>query len=119
MRRRNRLKKGQITMENMTGVDNSPKTENMEIAQAPATLMNLGRYADGDLITKRELCRAFGCSERTLQRMVERFEIPPPMTLAGRKVWIVGKIRAWLVAAAERREAEALKDAWRLNVFTV
>lgn len=103
-------------MENMTGIDNSPRTENMGAAEAPAT-MNLGRYADGDLITKQELCRALNCAERTLQRMVERFEIPPPMSLAGRKVWIVGKVRAWLADAAARKEAEALKEARRLRVF--
>jgi hypothetical protein len=43
------------------------------------------------MITKQELGKCLGCSDRTLQHMVERFEIPPPMTLGGRKVWIVGK----------------------------
>ena len=68
-------------------------------------------------MTKAELCRALNCSERTLQRMIERFELPPPMTLGGRKVWIAGKVRAWLAEAAERKEAEALKEARRLRVF--
>ncbi len=81
------------------------------------TAISLGRFADGDLITKQELGKCFGCSDRTLQRMVERFELPPAMTLGGRKVWIVGKIRAWLADAAGRREAEALKEARRLRVF--
>jgi hypothetical protein len=30
---------------------------------------------------------------------------------------IVGKVKAWLADAAERREAEALKEARRLRVF--
>ncbi len=81
------------------------------------TVISLGRFADGDLITKQELALCLGCSDRTLQRMVERFEIPPPMTLGGRKVWIIGKIRAWFTDAAERRAAEALKEARRLHVF--
>ena len=81
------------------------------------TSISLGRFADGDLITKQELAQCLGCSDRTLQRMVERFEIPPPMTLGGRKVWIMGKVRAWFTDAAERREAEALKEAKRLRVF--
>ncbi len=81
------------------------------------TSISLGRFADGDLITKQELAQCLGCSDRTLQRMVERFEIPPPMTLGGRKVWIIGKVRAWFTDAAERREAEALKEARRLRVF--
>ena len=83
------------------------------------TSISLGRFADGDLITKQELGKCLGCSDRTLQRMVERFEIPPPMTLGGRKVWIMGKVRAWFTDAAERREAEALKEARRLKVFDI
>ena len=79
--------------------------------------ISLRGLADGDLITKPELCRCLGCSERTLQRLVERFEIPPPMTLGGRKVWLVGKVRAWFADAAERRTAEALKEARRLRIF--
>jgi len=82
-----------------------------------STTIDLSAFADSDLITKRELGKCLDCSERTLQRMVERFELPPPMTLGGRKVWIVGKIRAWLTDAAERREAEALKEARRLHIF--
>jgi predicted DNA-binding transcriptional regulator AlpA len=81
------------------------------------TAISLSRFADGDLITKQELGKCLGCSDRTLQRMVERFEIPPPMTLGGRKIWIIGKVRAWFADAAERREAEALKEARRLRVF--
>ncbi len=79
--------------------------------------ISLGGFADSDMITKPELCKCLDCSERTLQRMVERFEIPPGVTLGGRKVWIVGKIRAWFADAAERREAEALKEARRLRIF--
>ena len=84
---------------------------------APAATISLGGFADGDMITNQELGECLNCSDRTLQRMVERFEIPPPMTLGGRKVWIVGKIRAWFAYAAERKETEALKEARRLRVF--
>lgn len=100
----------------MTELDNSHSPAIIKI-ETPATLIGLGRYQDGDFITKKEMGRALGCSERTLQRMVERFEIPPPMSLAGRKVWLVGKLKAWLSEAAERKEAEALKEARRLRVF--
>ena len=76
---------------------------------SPEIVMSLVRYNEGDYITKVGLAEAFGCTERTLQRMVERLEIPPPMLLAGRKVWIVGKLRAWIRTAAERQEEEALR----------
>jgi len=87
-------------------------------AKSPlSATIDLGAFTDSDLITKRELSKCLDCSERTLQRMVERFELPPPMSLGSRKVWIVGKIRAWFTNAAERREAEAVREARRLRVF--
>jgi len=87
------------------------------IPSASPAAISLGRFNSEDFITKRELCGCFGCSERTLQRMVERYEIPPPTTLAGRKLWIVGKVRDWITEAANRKEAEALKEAKRFRVF--
>lgn len=103
----------------MTELDNSPDPAIIKTSQAdaPATVIGLGRYRDGDFITKKELGQALGCSERTLQRMVERFEIPPPMSLAGRKVWLVDKLKAWLSDAAERKESEAVREARRLKIF--
>lgn len=83
----------------------------------PEIVMSLAQYDDGDYITKLGLAEAFGCTDRTLQRMVERLEIPPPMLLAGRKVWIVGKLRAWILAAAVRREEEALREWGNFRAF--
>jgi predicted DNA-binding transcriptional regulator AlpA len=108
----------------MTDIDISPEGGNIQtggsgatVASPATTTISLGNYGENAYLTKPEMCRAFNCSDRTLQRMVERFEIPPPMTLGGRKVWIAGKVRAWLADAAERREAEALKEARRLRAF--
>lgn len=103
----------------MNDIDFSPNSENIQATDAAgaASIISLDNYGDTAYLTKPEMCRALSCSERTLQRMIERFEIPPPMTLGGRKVWIAGKVRAWLTEAANRKEAEALKEARRLRVF--
>ena len=99
-------------------ISNNTIVTNLDTAKVtPSATISLGGFADDDLITKQELCQYLGCSERTVQRMVDRFELPPPVDLGVRKVWIVGKIRAWFADAAERREAEAVKEAWRLRVF--
>ncbi len=81
------------------------------------TVIELDRFSDGDYITKAGLTKVFDCSERTIQRMVERFEIPPPSTVAGRKVWRAGKLKAWLAQADDRTEAEAMREAKRLRVL--
>ena len=52
-----------------------------------------------------------------MQRMVERFEIPPPIWLAGRRVWIVGNLREWIAKNVERSEAEAKEFARKMRVF--
>ncbi len=79
--------------------------------------INLSKYADSDVITKQELSRALGCCDRTIQRMVQRYEIPPPTSLAGRKIWLVGKLRKWITDAVERKEMEALGEAKRLRII--
>lgn len=86
---------------------------------SPEIVMSISKYDDGDYITKAGLAAAFGCTGRTIQRMVERLEIPPPMVLAGRKVWIVGKLRVWIADAAQRQEEEALKAMGPLRAFDV
>lgn len=83
----------------------------------PSMLISLGRYGNDDYLTKKELCAVFSCGPRTLQRMVDRFEIPPPVWFAGRNTWIVGNLRAWIAEAAKRKEAGALRVAKKMRVF--
>ncbi len=76
-----------------------------------AACFSLGEYKDSDLLTKVGMAQVFKCTFRTLQRMVERFEIPPPTPCAGRSVWSVGSLKAWVANQIATREAEALKLA--------
>lgn len=75
------------------------------------TVFSLGGYSDDDLLTKAGLAQLFKCSPRTLQRMVERFEVPPATPFGCRNIWIVGRLKAWILNMAETRESEALKHA--------
>jgi len=95
--------------------DNADTGDSLEQMDAEAMVFNLSDYAEDDYLTKAGMCQAFKCTQRTVQRMVDRFEIPPPMPLAGRNVWIVGKLKAWIANAADRLEGEALKEAKRMN----
>lgn len=95
-------------------------SENAAIKESAATntaLITLDRFSDDRIITKIELAEALSCSPRTLNRMVEKFEIPPGIILGGRCVWIVGKVKSWLASSASRREAEAEKEAVRRRVL--
>ena len=79
-----------------------------------AACFHLGEYKDDDLLTKVGMMQAFKCSSRTLQRMVERFEIPPAVPCAGRNIWSVRSLKAWIGNQIATREAEALKQAKKL-----
>ncbi|MDR0363149.1 MAG: AlpA family transcriptional regulator, partial [Planctomycetota bacterium] len=80
---------------------------------AEIAVYNIGKFHDDDCLTREGMRAVFQCSERTLFRMVERFEIPPPMPLGGRSVWQIGRLKAWIVSIAQHKEAEALKEAKR------
>lgn len=96
--------------------ENEP-TESAAGVFAGITLIPLDRLPNNLLLTKVELASVLGCSPRTLGRMVRKFELPPPITLAGRSVWISDKVKEWVVTSASRRESEAAKEAVRLKVF--
>jgi excisionase family DNA binding protein len=52
---------------------------------------------DDMLLNKTQLAELLGVSRRTVDRMVERGEAPPMVTLpSGRRRWRKGAVRAWL-----------------------
>ncbi len=101
-------------------MDDKTKYPEDSIGPAPADyvpMLGLSRYRDEDLLTKDELARALGCSPRTLQRLVNRFEIPPATRLGNRSVWVAGEVRRWILQAAEKKRLAAAKEACRLNAY--
>jgi hypothetical protein len=86
-------------------------------AENDPVIIRLGEYHADDLLTKHGMTVIFNCNLRTVQRMVDRYELPPAVQFAGRSFWIVGRLKTWMANVAELREAEALKQAKRLNVF--
>jgi len=67
------------------------------------------------IIDEARLAEEFGVTSRTIRRMVSRFELPPPISLAGRSVWIAGRVLNHLDAAAERTQQLADKQAKQLR----
>ena len=68
-----------------------------------------------ELVTKRALCRLFECSERTVDRMVARRDLPRPVTVSGRKVWTAGTLGQWLADAAKWKQAEIDAEAIQIK----
>jgi len=78
-------------------------------------IVALAKLPERAVVDEAALARALGVSKRTLRRMVARFEMPPPVRLAGRSTWIVGRVLAWFEARAERAARDAERMARRLE----
>ena len=78
----------------------------------------LAALPDKAILDETRLAAVFGVTCRTVRRMVSRYELPPPVQLAGRSCWIVERILHHIEAAAERAEREAKREARRLHSMT-
>ena len=115
--------KGQI-------IKNSPDPENAAPQRAHETLKQpaitkqgllidaLANLPDKAIMDEARLARALRVTGRTVRRMVSRYELPPPIQLAGRSCWIAGRILRYIENAAERAERKAERDARRLRSMT-
>lgn len=80
-----------------------------------AELANLPERA---ILDEARLAGALHVTGRTIRRMVRRRELPPPVRLAGRACWFVGRVLAHIDAAAERAEREAQREADRIARYS-
>src|SRR4051812_9724729 len=67
------------------------------------------------LLDEQAVADIFGVAKRTVRRMVARFELPPPVLLAGRSTWIAERIIAHVEARAERAARKAEQEARRIE----
>ena len=58
----------------------------------PGVISELGELGPGAVITEEGIASLFGRCERSVQRAIERGELPPPTRLFGKKTWTVGTI---------------------------
>ena len=59
------------------------------------------------ILDEKAMATALGVTPRTVRRMVGRREIPPGVRLAGKTVWMAGKVLAWLERKLEKAESSA------------
>ena len=80
-------------------------------------LDTLARLPERALLTEAALAKALRVAPSTLRRMVNRWQLPPPVRLGGRRVWLAGRVLAHIEAAAERaaRDAERVARKYRGN----
>lgn len=59
----------------------------------------------------------FKCSTRTIQRMVKRRELPPPIVFGNKSIWTVKRIRDRIDHLYEAAVKAAAREASRLRDF--
>ena len=81
------------------------------------TIVLLAELPPKALLDETALAAALGVTKRTVRRMVTRFELPPPVALAGRSTWIAERVLAHLDARAERAARKADQEARRVEMI--
>ena len=77
----------------------------------------LAEFPKETLLDESAMGHAFNVCARTIRRMVVRYELPPPIPVAGKSMWIAGRVLAWLEANAERAEKDVMRKIERLSQY--
>lgn len=75
----------------------------------------LARLPEKTLVDESSLAAALKVTSRTVRRMVSRLELPPPVQLGGRSVWMVGRVLEHIESALEDAKQEAVKELQRIQ----
>lgn len=78
------------------------------------TLAKLPKEA---LLDEKAMAKAFNVCGKTIRRMTARYELPPPIRVGGRSLWIAGRVISWIEANAERLEKDAMKAVEKIRRY--
>ena len=81
----------------------------------PGIVAELGELKDGAVVFEEALARMFDRHPVSIQRAVQRGELPPPTRLLGRNAWTVGAILRHL----EGRQEQAAKEKERIEKIII
>lgn len=79
---------------------------------------DLATLPDKTIMDEGKLADILKITPRTLRRMVRRAEMPPPISLGGRSIWLSDRVLAYLNTAAELAEKEALTQIKRISKYS-
>jgi len=69
--------------------------------------VDLATMPEKSIIDEVALARILRVTTRTIRRMVQRHEIPPPVNLAGKSVWFAGNILSHIQTRVDRSAKDA------------
>ena len=65
------------------------------LAQFTGVITALAELPQKALLDESAMAKVFSVTPRTIRRMVQRFELPPPIPFAGRSIWLAGRVLAF------------------------
>jgi len=92
-------------------------TESTEL-QTGFMVDQLARLPEKAIVDERHLASVIQKHPRTIQRMIDRGELPPPIDFANHKVWLVTHILTHLEKALDRAAIEAEREVARIAKFS-
>lgn len=92
--------------------------EKMVNPKETGIILSLAELPRDAIMDEAAMARAFGVATRTIKRMVDRYELPPPIVLASKRCWKAGTVLDWINDSIERNEKEAKRQAQRLYVIS-
>lgn len=102
----------------MPGESAPPATPKVSAGSAhPRLITGLADLPAKAMLDEDVLAQVLVVSKRTIRRMVARFELPPPIALAGRSTWIADRVLAHIEARAECAARKAELEARRIEAL--
>ncbi len=91
-------------------------TGNESVAAVEGLLVrSLAGMPENALLDEVRLAAELQVSTRSIRRMVMRHELPPPVRLGGRRVWLAGRVLAHINVNAEREAKRAARNSRRAS----
>lgn len=81
-----------------------------------STKVSIHDYSESQYVTKAELAKIFDVTERTILRMVNRYELPKPVRMGKRSLWQIGYVRGWMEKRGARQMELTTTEMKRLKL---
>ena len=76
---------------------------------------HLAKLPEKALLDETVLAAVFNVSPRTLRRWVKRGDLPTPAAFGGKKIWMAGKILAFIEQRISQAEAAGTRTTAAIN----
>ena len=103
--------------------DMLPVNQDSEVKDSPpmsrqnGIIAGLADLSPKTLLNEHAMASIFAVSQRTIRRMVVRFELPPPVALAGRSTWVAERVLDHIEARAEKAARKAEQESRRIEAL--